>query len=65
MTKAAIVGVAEIAVMVEMTKQAVSMWPRRYPDFPKPIVQLKAGPVYARPEIEAWLLKTGRKGKSK
>jgi chromosome partitioning protein len=50
-----LVGVAEVAVMGQVTKQAVINWRRRYRDFPAPFVTLAAGPIFLRSEIRQWL----------
>jgi len=33
---------------------------RRYPDFPEPVVTLKAGLGWAWPDVEKWAKATGR-----
>lgn len=50
-----LVGVAEIAELAEVSKQAVSNWRMRYDDFPRPIQNLQSGPVWERERIEAWV----------
>jgi len=35
-------------------------WRRRYPDFPEPVVTLKAGLGWAWPDVEKWAKATGR-----
>jgi len=35
-------------------------WRGRYPDFPEPVATLKAGLVWAWPDVAAWAKKTGR-----
>ena len=49
------VGIAEVAEMAKVKGEAVSNWRRRHADFPKPIQELRAGPVFAKHEIETWL----------
>ena len=57
--------VAEILGLSQ--RNTVTTYLRRYPDMPKPVVELGAGRVrlWLRPEIEAWAKKTGRVGKAR
>ena len=43
-------------------RNTVTSYLKRYPDMPKPVVELGAGRVrlWLRPEVEAWAKKTGR-----
>lgn len=50
-----VVGVAEIAEMAGVTKQAVNNWKQRYENFPEPIQTLQSGSVWKRDVIEDWL----------
>ncbi len=50
-----LVGLAEIADIAGVSKQAVSNWRMRYDDFPRPIQNLQSGPVWERERIEAWV----------
>ncbi|WP_322514201.1 AAA family ATPase [Rhodopseudomonas palustris] len=50
-----LVGIAEVAEMAKVSKQAVSNWRLRYDDFPKPLQQLQSGPVWNREAVEAWV----------
>src|SRR5260221_13051241 len=53
-----LVGINEIAVMAKVSRQVVANWRARAPhDFPKPISELAAGPVYRRSHVRAWLRK--------
>lgn len=58
-----LVGMAEIAEMVEggISTQAILNWRNRYPSFPKPIVVLRMGPIFYRPDIQKWLDKKEEK----
>jgi hypothetical protein len=57
-----LVGAAEIAERLITSGQTsiVHDWRRRHPDFPQPVTTLKAGHVWAWPDVEAWAKKTGR-----
>ena len=50
-----LLGTAEIAELLGVTKQAVSNWRARDEAFPSPVAEaLKAGPVWARTGIVVW-----------
>lgn len=55
MTTNQLVGVAELAELAGVSKQAVNNWRMRYEDFPRPIQNLQSGPVWDREKIEAWV----------
>jgi predicted DNA-binding transcriptional regulator AlpA len=56
-----LVGATEIAHRLGMGKASVVHdWIGRHPDFPEPIARLKAGHVWAWPDVEAWARATGR-----
>lgn len=50
-----LVGIAEIADLAEVTKQAVSNWRHRYDHFPRPIQDLQSGPVWDREQVADWV----------
>jgi chromosome partitioning protein len=50
-----LLGLAEIADLAGVTKQAVSNWRMRYDHFPRPIQDLQSGPVWDREKVEAWV----------
>jgi chromosome partitioning protein len=50
-----LLGVAEIAELAGVSKQAVSNWRMRYDDFPRPIQNLQSGPVWDREKINDWV----------
>lgn len=56
-----LVGVAEIAEMLGVTRQRVDALVRSYADFPPPEAELSAGRIWTRNAIEAWARKHGRK----
>jgi chromosome partitioning protein len=49
-----VVGVSEIAEMAGTSKQAVVNWRERFPDFPKPVAELKSGPVWNFLKVQEW-----------
>jgi len=56
-----LVGAAEIAERLGSDRTTfVHDLKRRHPDFPKPVATLKAGLVWAWPDVEAWARATGR-----
>jgi chromosome partitioning protein len=50
-----IVGIAEIADLAGVTKQAVGNWRLRYDHFPRPIQDLQSGPVWDREKVSEWV----------
>ena len=50
-----LVGIAEIADLAGVTKQAVSNWRLRYDHFPRPIQDLQSGPVWDREQVADWV----------
>lgn len=54
-----LVGVAEIAEMLGLTKQRVNQLSRE-PGFPPPEAVLSAGKIWRRDVIERWARKAGR-----
>lgn len=50
-----LVGVAEIAELAGTRKSAVVNWRKDHADFPKPVIVLKAGPIFWKTQVEAWL----------
>lgn len=56
-----LVGAAEIAERLGVQRPTVVHdWRRRHPDFPEPVARLKAGLVWAWPDVEKWARATGR-----
>jgi chromosome partitioning protein len=51
------VGINEIAEFARTSRQAVANWRARFKDFPKPVADLKAGPVFRFTQVRAWLRK--------
>ena len=50
-----LVGIAEIAALAGVSKQAVTNWRMRYDNFPRPIQNLQSGPVWEREKVRAWV----------
>ncbi len=50
-----LLGVAEIADLAKVSKQAVSNWRSRYSHFPQPVQNLQSGPVWDRERVETWI----------
>jgi hypothetical protein len=50
-----LVGLQEIATIRGVTASAVANWRKRFEDFPKPLVELKSGPVFQLSAVESWL----------
>ena len=55
-----LVGVAEIAEMLGVSRQRVDAIARTHDEFPDPVAELSAGRIWLRKDIEAWARKTGR-----
>jgi Putative ATPase subunit of terminase (gpP-like) len=56
-----LVGATEIAERLGISfSQSVHSWRRRYPNFAKPVVELKQGLVWYWPDVERWATETGR-----
>lgn len=55
LTSDRLVGVAEIANIAQVSRQAVSNWRLRYSNFPEPVQDLQSGPVWNREVVEAWV----------
>ena len=50
-----LVGLYEIAQMAQVGTSAVANWRKRFSDFPRPVAELKSGPVFQREQIRSWL----------
>jgi chromosome partitioning protein len=55
--KQELVGIHEIAALAKVSRAAVTNWRSRFADFPQPIVDLRAGPVFRRDQVLEWLRK--------
>lgn len=54
-----LVGIAEIAEFAHTSRQAVSNWRARPLGFPKPVADLRAGPVFHLHQVVQWLIDYG------
>ena len=59
MTDPELLGIHEVASMAGVSRQAVVNWRNRFSDFPLPVAELRAGPVFSREQMRAWLWKRG------
>lgn len=48
-------GIHEIAALAKVSRAAVTNWRSRFPDFPEPAANLRAGPVFRRDQVIEWL----------
>ena len=58
-----LVDAAEVAGMLGLAhRNSVSVYQKRYPDMPRPIVDLGRGRprLWLRPDVVRWISKTGR-----
>src|ERR1700691_349137 len=55
MEEQGLIGIFEIAELAGVGPSAVANWRKRSPDFPRPVADLKSGPVFRRQEVRAWL----------
>jgi chromosome partitioning protein len=49
-----IVGVSEIAELAGVTRQAILNWRQRFEDFPRPLAELRSGPVWSLDDVLKW-----------
>ena len=54
------VGAAEIAEMLGLSRQRVNAIVRTHAEFPEPVAELSAGRIWRRSDVEAWARRTGR-----
>jgi hypothetical protein len=55
-----LVGAAEIAELLGVTRQRVDAIARTHSDFPQPAAELAAGRIWHRKQIEEWARRAGR-----
>ena len=51
-----LVGLAEAAELLGVSRQALANWRGRYEDFPVPVAELKSGPVWRSADITVWAI---------
>ncbi|GII53426.1 type II restriction endonuclease subunit M [Planotetraspora thailandica] len=56
----ATVSATDIARLAGVRRAAVSNWRRRHADFPQPVGGTPISPMFALPEVEAWLRRQGK-----
>lgn len=54
-----LVGIAEIADLLGVSKQVVANWRTRKGSFPEPVATLRSGPVWAKETVIRWALSEG------
>lgn len=59
-----LVGVAEIAETLGVSRQRVHAIMTTHDDFPEPVAELSAGRIWLREDIEKWQRKSGRGGRT-
>jgi predicted DNA-binding transcriptional regulator AlpA len=57
-----LVGVAEIAQMLDVSRQRVDRIIKSAADFPPPLAELSAGRIWEKAAVEEWLSKNPRRG---
>jgi chromosome partitioning protein len=50
-----LLGLAEVSVLAGVSAQAVANWRARFADFPAPVAELRAGPVFDKDQVKRWL----------
>lgn len=56
-----LVGASEIADRLGLASSSVVRdWRRRHGDFPPPVLVLRMGPIWWWPQVEEWLISSGR-----
>lgn len=50
-----LVGISEIAELAGVQPNTVKVWRQRHDDFPKPVAQLKMGPVWTWEQVRPWV----------
>ena len=57
-----LVGVAEIAEMVGVSRQRINRIVETHDEFPQPVAELSAGRIWRRQDVAAWMAESGRAG---
>ncbi len=61
MTKVDLVGAAEVARLLGVTRQRVNALARTHKSFPEPAATIAAGRIWLREDIEEWASRDGRR----
>ena len=64
MKQSELVGIAELAELFGVSRQAASNWRVRHENFPSPIATLKSGPVWDMADIGVWANELGMEVKT-
>ena len=59
-----LVGIAELAELFGVSRQAASNWRGRHDNFPSPVASLKSGPVWDMADISVWADEMGMEVKT-
>jgi chromosome partitioning protein len=54
-----LLGTAEVASLLNVSKQTVANWRVRHVDFPAPVAELASGPVWQEGDVVAWAIRNG------
>jgi len=54
-SKLELVGIAEIAELLGVSRQRVDQLSRTDPNFPQPLAELRAGRIWAAPDVRTWI----------
>jgi len=54
-----LLGTAEVAELLRVTKQSIGNWRSRDPNFPAPVADLRSGPVWRKQDILSWAKSEG------
>ncbi len=55
MADSGFIGLYEVAELAGVSPSAVANWRSRNADFPRPVADLKSGPVFRASDVRAWL----------
>jgi len=56
-----LIGLFEIAEAAGVSPSAVANWRKRSADFPRPVADLKSGPVFLKRDVQVWLKRRNKK----
>lgn len=52
-----LVAIDEVAKIAGVSRQAVANWRKRFGNFPSPVAEWAAGPLFRRSQVRSWLRK--------